>query len=108
MWAGGLTHFSPCGTSRASAISWVTFARRQHAADAGLGALAELERDALDVVVRGLVAELGRVEAAVLGARAEVAAADLPDEVAAVLEVVLRQAALAGVVREAAQAPRRC
>ena len=25
LWAGGLTHFFPCGTSRASAISWVTF-----------------------------------------------------------------------------------
>ena len=74
----------------------------QLAADAGLGALAELERDELDVRVRGLVLELLGVEAAVLGARAEVAAAELPDQVAAACEVVLGQPALAGVVGEAA------
>jgi len=42
------------------------------------------------------------VEAAVLGAGAEVAGAQLPDDVAA-LEVVGRQATLAGVVGEAAE-----
>ena len=47
-WLDGLTHFSPCGTCRMSAISFVTLARRQHPADAGLGALAQLEGDALD------------------------------------------------------------
>jgi len=50
--------------------------------------------------VRRLLAEHLRIEATLLDARAEVAAADLPDRVPAVLEVVLRQAALAGVVGE--------
>ena len=74
----------------------------QHAADAGLGSLAELERDHLDLVVGGRVAELAGVEVAVLGPGAEVAAADLPDQVAA-LAVVLAEPALAGVVGEPAE-----
>ena len=57
----------------------------------------------LTLRVGGLVARTRRVEAAVLGARAEVAAADLPHQVAAVCEVVLGEAALAGVVGEAAR-----
>ena len=46
----------PCGTPRASAISWRHLGARQHAADARLRALAELERDHLDLVVGGRVA----------------------------------------------------
>ena len=46
LWPGGLTHVSPFGTARALAISSVTLAAGQHAADARLGALAELQRDA--------------------------------------------------------------
>ena len=59
----------------------------QDPAQAGFGALAELERDHLDLVVGGLVGELVLVEAAVLGAGAEVARADLPDQVATVAVV---------------------
>ncbi len=54
------------------------------------------------MLVRGLVREFGRVEITVVGAAAEVPGADLPDEVAARTQVVLRQAALTGVVGEAA------
>ena len=75
----------------------------QDAAVAGLGALGHLDLDHLDLVVGGVRAEQLRIEVAVRGAAAEVAGADLPDQVAAVLEVVLGQAALAGVVGEAAQ-----
>lgn len=74
------------------------------AADAGLGALRELDRHALDVRVRGLGGELLGVELPVLGAASEVARADLPHEVAAGAQVVLAQAALAGVVGETTQA----
>ena len=56
----------------------------------------------------GLVGELVRVEVAVLGAGAEVAGADLPDQVAAVRQVVVGQAALAGVVGEPALRARPC
>ena len=69
----------------------------------GLAPWLSLSETHLDRVVGGLLAELLGVEAAVLGPRAEVAGADLPDDVAA-LEVVLGQAALAGVVGEAALA----
>ena len=69
----------------------------------GLAPWLSLSETQLDVRVGGLVAELVGVEAAVLGARAEVAAAQLPDQVAAAFEVVLGQAALARVVGEAAR-----
>ena len=77
--------------------------RRQHTADAGFGALAELDRDALDEIVGGLVGELVRIEVPVLGAGAEIAGPDLPDDVGAA-EVIRRQPALPGVVRESALA----
>jgi hypothetical protein len=76
--------------------------RGQHAADPRLRALGELERHALDRRVGGLVGEPGRVEPTVGRAGAEVAAAQLPHQVAAV-EVVAGQAALAGVVGEPAR-----
>jgi hypothetical protein len=75
---------------------------RQHAAVAGLGALAELELDHLHLRVAALAANLLLAEAAVVVAAAEVARADLPDQVAAVHAVVLADRAFAGVVREAA------
>ncbi|MNG94978.1 hypothetical protein D3C76_810200 [compost metagenome] len=71
---------------------------------AGFGALAELDLDHLHLRRAGLSGEAFRVEAALLGTAPEVAAADLPDEVAAVFAVVGADAALAGVVGEAAQA----
>jgi hypothetical protein len=76
--------------------------RGQHAADPRLRSLGELERDALDGRVGGLVREPGRVERALGRAGAEVAAAQLPHQVAAV-EVVAGEAALAGVVGEPAR-----
>ncbi len=62
--------------------------RGQHAAVAGLGALAELQLDHLDLRILGALGKaLGR-EGAVVVARAEVARADLPDDVAAALAVI--------------------
>ena len=69
---------------------------------AGLGALADLELDHLDLVVGGDAGEFFRIERAVAVAAAEIAGADLPDDVAAVLAVIGADAALAGVMREAA------
>src|SRR5699024_6977245 len=71
-------------------------------ADTGLGALAELEGDALDLLSLGRVGEIVRIEVTVGSARAEVAGADLPDQIPAMLLVVPRKAALTGVVGEAA------
>ena len=68
----------------------------------GLGALADLEFDHLDLVVGGDAREQFRIEAAVAIAATEIAGADLPDDVAAVLAVIGTDAALAGVVREPA------
>jgi hypothetical protein len=75
----------------------------QDAAVAGLGALAELDLDHLHLRIAGLGGEALGVEAAVVGAAAEVAAAQLPHQVAAVLAVVGADAALAGVVVEVAE-----
>ena len=74
----------------------------QHAAMARLGALAELELDHLDLRVGGVGDEAFFVERTVVVAAAEVARADLPDQVAAMLAVVAADGAFAGVVREMA------
>src|SRR3546814_6511577 len=57
----------------------------QHAAVAGLGALRELELDHLHLRIARVGGETFLAEAAVLLAAAEVARADFPDQVAAVL-----------------------
>ena len=75
--------------------------RRQHAAMTGLGALADLELDHLDLIVAGDARELLRIEGAVAVAAAEIAGAYLPDDIAAILAVIGADTALAGVVREA-------
>ena len=75
---------------------------RQHAAMAGLRALAHLHLDHLDLLARRDLGEQRREEAALRRAAAEIAGADLPDDVAAVLAVIGAEAALAGVVGEAA------
>jgi hypothetical protein len=67
------------------------------------GCHCQLQRHALHGVVRRFVGEFRFVEIAVGGPAAEVAGADLPDEVAAVPQVVLRQPAFAGVVGEPAE-----
>ena len=69
---------------------------------ARLGALAQLELDHPDLRVGGGLGEAFGGEAAVRVAGAEIAAADLPDDVAAALPVMRAEAALAGVVGEAA------
>src|SRR6185437_4632833 len=75
----------------------------KHAAMAGLGALAQLDLDHLDLRVGCRLGEaLGR-EAAIGVAAAEIAAAQLPDDVAAELSVIAAVAALAGIVSEAAE-----
>src|SRR5699024_6878943 len=73
---------------------------RQHTADTGLGALAELEGDALDMLSLGRFGEIVRIEVAVGGARAEVACADLPHQITVMLLVVGGDTAFAGVVGE--------
>src|SRR5664279_251019 len=68
----------------------------------GLGALTDLELDHLDLVVGGNAGEFLRVKAAVAMATAEIARADLPDDVAAVLAMIGADTTFAGVMREAA------
>src|SRR6266576_859362 len=75
----------------------------QHAAMAGLGALRELDLDHLDLRRYGLGGKPLVAERAVVIAAAEIAAAELPDQVAAVLAMIPADAALAGIVREAAE-----
>ena len=70
---------------------------------AGLGALAELQLDHLYLRVGRTGGELLGREGAVGVAGAEIAGTDLPDDVAAALAVIGAVAALAGVVREAAE-----
>ena len=74
----------------------------QHAAMAGLGALAQLELDHLDLLVAATAREVLGREAAVEIAAAEIAGADLPDDVAAHLAMIGAEAAFAGIMREAA------
>src|SRR4051812_47886005 len=68
----------------------------------GLGALADLEFDHLDLFVGSDAREQFRIEAAVGVAATEITGADFPDDVAAVLAMIGTDAALAGVMREAA------
>src|SRR5690606_27128972 len=75
---------------------------RQHPAVAGLGALRQLDLDHPDLRVPGILREALGAEVAVLVTAAEVARADLPYQVAAVLPVAGRDRAFAGVVVEAA------
>src|SRR3546814_6357845 len=76
---------------------------RQHPAVPGLGALAQLDFDHLDLILRGAIAEAFGVEPPHLVAAAEIAAAEFPDDVAAVGAVIGAETALAGVVIEVAE-----
>ena len=69
---------------------------------AGLGALAELELDHLDLIVRRGGGEFVGAERAVAVAAGKIAGADFPDDVAAVFAMVRAIAALAGIVGEIA------
>src|SRR6185436_17901902 len=72
----------------------------QHAAEARLGALAQLDLDRLDVrALHGLEGAL-EGEVAVWVAAAEIAGPDLPDDVAAVA-VMIADATFAGVLQRA-------
>ncbi len=75
----------------------------QDPAMAGLGALAHLDLDHPHLRRLRLCGEAFRVEAPVGGAAAEVAAAELPGQVAAVFAVIGADAAFAGVVGEVAE-----
>src|SRR5262244_2116427 len=74
---------------------------RQHTAVARLGPLRELDLDHLDLPLLRLRGEPVGAEGAVLVAAAEIAAADLPDQVTAEFAMIAADAALAGIVGEA-------
>ena len=93
---------TPTGTPRVTAISGTDLGAGQHAAMAGLGALAELELDHLDLILRRGGGEFVGAERAVAVAAGKIAGADFPDDVAAVFAMVRAIAALAGVVGEIA------
>ena len=78
----------PSGMPRMPAISALTFAPGQQAAQTGLGALAELDLDGPDRRARRGGLEPLHAERAVLVAAAEVGGADLEDQVAALPVVV--------------------
>src|SRR5262245_8221765 len=67
-----------------------------------LGALREFDLDHLDLRLARHCRKVVRVERPIFIAATEIAAADLPNDVAAKLAVIRAQPALAGIVREAA------
>src|SRR6201981_1228835 len=79
------------------------FRARQHAAVAGLGALRELDLDHLDLGLARLQCKPLRVEISIRGAAAKIAAANLPDQIAAMLAVIAADRAFAGAVGEIAE-----
>jgi len=66
----------------------------------GLGALTDLQFDHLDLVVTGDLREQVRIEGAIRIAAAEITRTDFPDQIAAILAMIIADAALAGIVRE--------
>ena len=70
---------------------------------AGLCPLAQLQFDHLDLGIGGSFSEFSRVKPTIRTARPEIARAKLPDQIAAMLSVVRRDAAFAGVMKEAAR-----
>src|SRR5690606_10390026 len=74
----------------------------QDAALPRLGALADLQLDHPDLRIGRPFRKAGGVEAAVFGAASEIAAADFPDQVAAMLAMIGADRALSGIVREPA------
>ena len=75
--------------------------RRQYAAMAGLGTLRQLHLDHLHLRINRLLGEARLVETAVMVAAAEIARAQLPDQIATAFAMVGRDRAFAGVVVEA-------
>ena len=78
------------------------FRAGQHAAVTGLGPLRQFEFDHPHLRIHRLGGELLRIEPPLCVAAAEIARADLPDQVASVLAVVAGDRALAGIVIEPA------
>ena len=101
-WYDGLAQSRPAGTPRMRAISSRHLGRREQAAEAGLGALGELDLDRPHGHVRDPLQQALEREAAGLVAAAEVARPDLVDQLAAVA-VRRRESALARVVQAAGQ-----
>ena len=93
---------SPIGTPRVLEISSVTLAAGSTPPWPGLAPWLTLSSTILTWSSAATSANSSGLKRAVAVAAAEVAGADLPDDVAAVLAVVGADAALAGVVREAA------
>ena len=69
---------------------------------ARLGALAQLDLDHFDLGVGGIVFELLCIKCAIACARAEIPAAQLPDQIAAGAGVIAADAALTCIMRKAA------
>src|ERR1700759_665691 len=69
---------------------------------ARLGALADFQPDHLDLIVGGDAGEFFRVERTVAVAAAEIAGADFPDDIAAILAVIRAEATFAGIMGKAA------
>src|SRR5262249_10164502 len=82
---------------------WRHLGARQDAAVARLGSLRKLDLDHLDLRLLALPGNPLGADRAVFVAAAKIAAADLPDQVAAELAMVSADPALAGVVRESAE-----
>ena len=98
MWRAGEMQSSPTGTPRIAAISCVTFAPGSIPPSPGFAPCESLISIARTGASRDPLAQALEAEAPVLAAAAEVARADLEDELAAVL-VRRGEAALAGVVQ---------
>jgi len=103
LWRDGETQSSPIRMPRVSAISWVTLCLGRIPPWPGLAPLAHLDFNHAYLRVLGLHREAFRIEMAVAGAAAEVAAAQFPGQVAAVFAVIGADAAFAGVVGEVTQ-----
>ena len=100
-WPAGLLQSTPTGNAADRGDFGGDLGAGQHAAQTGLGSLAELDLDGPDRRGgRHPVDQTGKAECAVVIAATEIAGADLPDQVAAV-EVVRRHSALAGGVQGA-------
>ena len=97
----GETQSTPCGTPRASAISFETFAAGSTPPCPGLAPCESLISIIFTCGSR-VFGELLRTERAVWIAAAEVSRSDLPNQVAAVRAMVDRDRAFAGVVVEVA------
>lgn len=76
---------------------------RQEPALTGLCTLTELDLDHLHLIERGPLREHLLIEAPIRRAAAEISGADLPDEIAAMAQMVWGDPALSGIVIKAAQ-----